>query len=43
MKREQLVEMVNRLKKAGVKVSITKPRSKINLQLGKSDELTSAN
>lgn len=43
MKKEQLVEFVNRLKKAGVNISITKPRSKINFQLGKGDEVTSTN
>ncbi|MDQ0268440.1 hypothetical protein [Cytobacillus purgationiresistens] len=32
MAKKQLVDLVNRLKKAGIKVSLTKPRSLMSIQ-----------
>lgn len=34
MDRKQLIELVDRLKKSGIKASITKPRSKSLILLG---------
>ncbi|MDM5207783.1 hypothetical protein MKX67_12480 [Cytobacillus sp. FSL W7-1323] len=32
MEKTQIVDLVNRLKKAGIKVSLTKPRSLLTIQ-----------
>ncbi|MBP2239763.1 hypothetical protein J2Z40_000316 [Cytobacillus eiseniae] len=40
MAKKQLVELVNRLKQAGINVSFTKPRSKMIITLPQSKRLT---
>ena len=38
MASKQLIELVNRLKKSGIQISFTKPRSKISLYLKESPD-----
>ncbi|WP_275950861.1 hypothetical protein [Cytobacillus citreus] len=42
MAKKQLVELVNRLKKAGINVSFTKPRSKMLIAFPQNKSLSSS-
>ena len=41
MAKEELIELVNRLKKAGIKISFTKPKSHYIFLLEKEEKLSS--
>lgn len=41
MAKKHLVDLVTRLKKSGIKISFTKPRSKFSVQIPKRNQLTS--
>lgn len=40
MAKQQLIDLVDRLKKSGVKVSLTKPRSKLMIVLKQQDNFS---
>jgi hypothetical protein len=43
MASKQIIELVNRLKKSGIQISFTKPRSKISLYIQENSTITNEN